>query len=516
MIKLLIADDEKIIRETISTIIDWSSLGIRIVGLAKDGIEAYHIILDESPDIVLTDIKMPGISGLELIEKIYETNRRTQFIILSGYNEFEYAKTAMKFGVRHYLLKPCNENQIINSVKEIMLNLSNIKAFAQIKKEKKLLLKNLHTNYMINIINEGLATIYSSPANRLSTSYEKYEKFIDFSHTAYEIFFLYFLEKSNLASTINQLESFRKQSSPNISYNYLYVQNTLFFFFPSYKNNYADLSGFMNSISTPKHSPSSPETDLEISHKTYPNLSLLLDQQLKKIARFETIIYSNGDSFTTISNYKNVITQMITYSSQLFSTDAALSTTGYQAILDLLASIQDVGLLKQLISSLIIHATATSICYHTITATEFLLKIDAITTCQEILSLFAIEFQIIYTNHHSTHSKGALSDKIKQYILEHIAESNLSLKYISENCLYMNQDYVSKKFLKETGQKFSDYLTGFRIEQAKQLMAHNRHQQIQEVANAVGFGNNPQYFSIIFKKCTGYTPSGYMKFIHPE
>ena len=73
MLKLIIADDERIIRESISKMIDWNSLGIELIGLCSDGIEAYNMILDECPDIVLTDIRMPGLSGLELIEKISQT-----------------------------------------------------------------------------------------------------------------------------------------------------------------------------------------------------------------------------------------------------------------------------------------------------------------------------------------------------------------------------------------------------------------------------------------------------------
>lgn len=100
MLKLVIADDERIIRETISTIIDWKQYDIELVGLCKNGLEAYDMILDESPDIVLTDIRMPGMDGLELIQRISQTDLNTQFIILSGYGEFEYAKTAMKYGVQ--------------------------------------------------------------------------------------------------------------------------------------------------------------------------------------------------------------------------------------------------------------------------------------------------------------------------------------------------------------------------------------------------------------------------------
>lgn len=111
MLKMIIVDDEKIIRETIHSLIDWNSLGIDVAAVCKDGIEAFDCILDEYPDIVMTDIKMPGLSGLDLIEKVRAAQLNTEFIILSGYGEFEFARTAMRYGVKHYLLKPSNEQK---------------------------------------------------------------------------------------------------------------------------------------------------------------------------------------------------------------------------------------------------------------------------------------------------------------------------------------------------------------------------------------------------------------------
>ena len=87
MLKLLIADYERIIRETIFKIIDWKKYDIEVIGLCKNGIEAYDMILDESPDIVLTDIRMPGMSGLDLIREVHQTGIPIQFIILSGYGQ---------------------------------------------------------------------------------------------------------------------------------------------------------------------------------------------------------------------------------------------------------------------------------------------------------------------------------------------------------------------------------------------------------------------------------------------
>lgn len=108
MLKIVVADDEAFVLQSICTSINWKEIGLKLVGSCKDGMEAWHAILDENPDLVMTDIRMPGLSGLELIEKTKEISPQTVFIILSGYQEFEYARTAMQYGVRHYLIKPCS------------------------------------------------------------------------------------------------------------------------------------------------------------------------------------------------------------------------------------------------------------------------------------------------------------------------------------------------------------------------------------------------------------------------
>ena len=115
----MIVDDERSIREALSIILDWQVLGIEIVGLYRNGAEAFDALLDEYPDIVLTDIKMPGLSGLELLSRARSAEMDAVFVILSGYAEFEFAKQAMRFGVRHYLLKPISEEQLLNVMTEV-------------------------------------------------------------------------------------------------------------------------------------------------------------------------------------------------------------------------------------------------------------------------------------------------------------------------------------------------------------------------------------------------------------
>ena len=119
MFKVLLVDDERIITDGMSKVIQWESIGTQLIGTARNGIEAYSIIEQQKPDIVISDIKMPGMNGIELVSKVNSTFPTIRFILLSGFSEFDYAKQAMEYGVKHYLLKPCNENTIMDAVKEL-------------------------------------------------------------------------------------------------------------------------------------------------------------------------------------------------------------------------------------------------------------------------------------------------------------------------------------------------------------------------------------------------------------
>ena len=112
MLKLIIADDERIIRETISTIINWKEYDIEVVGLCKNGMETYDMIMDETPDIVLTDIKMDTMNGLELVKKIQGYSPDIRVLLMSAYADFGYVKEAMKRGCSDYILKPIDEAEL--------------------------------------------------------------------------------------------------------------------------------------------------------------------------------------------------------------------------------------------------------------------------------------------------------------------------------------------------------------------------------------------------------------------
>ena len=104
MLKVIIADDEIKVCNLIYQLVDWESMGLEVAAIINDGISAFDLIKEIEPDIVITDIRMPGYDGIELIRRTKEILPNVFFIIISGYNQFEYAQNAIRYGVENYLL----------------------------------------------------------------------------------------------------------------------------------------------------------------------------------------------------------------------------------------------------------------------------------------------------------------------------------------------------------------------------------------------------------------------------
>jgi two-component system, response regulator YesN len=119
MYKLLIVDDEHIVREGLKIIIDWNDYGFQVCGEAVDGKDGLNKILELDPDLVLMDIKMPGLQGIDVIEEVRKRGFSGKIILLTGYSEFEYAQSAIKLGVSYYLLKPIDEDELIEAAAKI-------------------------------------------------------------------------------------------------------------------------------------------------------------------------------------------------------------------------------------------------------------------------------------------------------------------------------------------------------------------------------------------------------------
>lgn len=118
--RVFIVDDEVKVCNLVCKLIDWDGLGLELAGIMHDGTEALSFIKEQQPEIVITDIRMPGCNGIDMISQIRQLNLKTHFIIISGYRQFEYATNAIKCGVEDYLLKPLKQKDIDKVLRKII------------------------------------------------------------------------------------------------------------------------------------------------------------------------------------------------------------------------------------------------------------------------------------------------------------------------------------------------------------------------------------------------------------
>lgn len=135
MYGLVIADDELIIRQGLMTI-PWNECNIEVLGIASNGKEAYDMVREKRPDILLTDIRMPGMDGLSLIEAAKKHNPEIQAILLTGYEDFDYARDAIRLGAIGYILKPSDPEEIIESIERAKKKLEDIHGRAIVSAKK--------------------------------------------------------------------------------------------------------------------------------------------------------------------------------------------------------------------------------------------------------------------------------------------------------------------------------------------------------------------------------------------
>ena len=340
------------------------------------------------------------------------------------------------------------------------------------QERQKNLVTNLHYNLLSNIIHERIFL-----QDEDGPSWDSYSGYMDFSNTGYELCFFYYVEENQRDPALNLIYQYMRQEA----------------YFRSLSSNVAPA--------------------LEYRRLSFSNLASLLEQLISKIRRYGTIYFMNGLQPVPICNYRGLISKMEQLTSYLPDESAEMQKNHLQELRGLLDGITNLDFLRQTGSRTVIKLTSNGKRTSSTDATEFLLELNQQTELEPLRAMIMKQLTAMLEQQAANGSQNIspLIENITQYVKEHLDDPNLTLKWISENYLFMNVDYVSKRFIKETGQKFSAYLTALRIQKAKQLLADGHSEQIQWVAQQVGCGNNPQYFSQIFKKSTGLTPSAYAK-----
>lgn len=345
MYSALLVDDEQRVAEHIRQLVAWENYGIRQVHVCGNGLEALEMMRKSLPDVVITDIKMPGMDGIELIQRSKRAGYDSEFIVMSGYKEFELAKSAMGQGVKYYLLKPCSEEEIDTSLASAMSDVQGRRA--------------------------ALNPVTVDQSAETTTRYD----------------------------------------------------------------------------------------DNEVGREALALEAVVVGGDALKLQQvIEQLVVHRGRPFASL-----VFTQLLM--KQMHR--GVLAASAFTQLHNGLYEIKESPALAQYM-------------------------MDSLAHMREEMP-----------------AEDNFIDRIVQYVDEHLEDPDLKLKRLAREVVFRHEDYVSRLFSQRMGESFHGYLTRKRLERAKYLIRHLGEDKIYSVAERVGLGHNPSYFSKLFKKHTGYTPKEY-------
>lgn len=513
MLKLLIVDDERIIREGLSNALEWGKYGYVLCGTAENGEEALDIIRKEKPDLVLCDVKMPGMDGIELISRVKNEMPDVHFAILSGYSEFGFAKKAMQFGVHDYLLKPCDEAEIIPVLRKVRQEIAR-----KMEDENRLRQITFNLRKVLPQVREQFLRDMVAGVNYSEKELQYYMRLFGISRHIVRLVVLRIGQGNGLNEKI---------VLQNIVHEVL-----------------TDERLYLSTILPDEVLLVTPAMDLS-------ELSELLVQAKGKFTEYYDARFSIGISNSEpIGNLRRMYADVQECLKCEFYLGEGSIITGKQFefspgenMADLSGLIAEIAMCvrsgnRKDTNTLIdrfFHSIETSRLEITIArtyCTELFLniirqaapdqiseyakevaKISGFDMLDQIMEhVHSIAAQIVDANYrYNTGRYSVIIRTIMQCITDNISNPDLSLSWIARDVLYMNENYLGKLFFKETGEKFSQYVTNIRMRKAKELILQKKDCKIYEISSLTGFADNTQYFSQVFKKAFGMTPSDFKK-----
>jgi len=515
MNSVLLVDDERIILEGISTMIHWEEHDAALIGTARNGIEALQLIKEHKPDIVISDIKMPGMDGLQLVEQARELFPDLAFILLSGFDDFQYARKAMQFGVKHYLLKPCNENTIIQALVEVISEIQQ-----QRKKEQFMRHMELELAKALPHAKEQFLKELVTNKTYGQRDWEQYRRLF------------------HISEDLGLIQLILLQLEGNYEYEHLFAV----------KNIAEDVLGasvvqlgttigsqvlLMLKVNYDKDWFFTRMEQIKQTFQQYYKLDLTI--AVSETATINKVRQMYHDTLECL-NYrfylgegaiitKHDIANIITDSPSFYYDDGQLTIyikSGdwpsaeqelYRFFQELSDCRLDTSMSKSYALSLLISITRLSLQKEKRDDMSRVAKLEELQTLRAIEQyILAVAKEITDENLQTQQKKqSSIVDRVIEIVHSSLAQSTLTLNWIANDILFMNVDYLGKLFKKETGEKFSNYVMRLRIEKAIELIETTSDVKVFELAEQLGFGDNPQYFSQVFKKHTGQTPTEYRK-----
>ncbi len=524
MLKVVITDDEIQIRKGLRLKVDWKEEGFHIVGEASNGKETLDLLNSIEVDIVITDVRMPIMDGIEFVKQCNLKFPNVKVIVLSGYSDFEYVRTSLVEGVKDYLLKPVAPDEMVDALNRIR---------SEIEKEEKTKLETEKMNRFVH--------------NQLEEMKEQY------------ILYLAKEELSELKFVLDRLQQLQLNefTDENISVQFFTIEmrtketqllkelwlpfmmlckeiareydSTYCFYDASYTN----MLHFIHRV------------DHEKSDQT-PLIIQKVQKYVKKYFKLDTVV-GVGKIVQGLKEFKTgYISALLSWSQSQLGThsqviDGTMNKELYEFSPDvekkLVNSIENVSIndFKHNIKGILGETNSQSLMSFSFTASRVLFLLNSLATkynldtnerhhliwsCQQSIWQLNTQYTVIdqlnklaeliikkIQEARSSSNGSAIVENIRKFLNKHYA-SEISLTTLSEQ-FHINSTYLSELFKYHAGQNFSDYLIQLRMEKAK-VFLKDRQLKIIDVAYLVGFSNSG-YFSTVFKKHVGKTPAEFRK-----
>lgn len=507
MIRVMIVDDEYIVRLGISSLLDWESHGYTVCATAVDGSDALSKIPTAKPDIILADILMNPMGGLELLEKCVVQYPQIKFIMLSNSTDFHFVKKAMQLGACDYIFKlEINSEDLLKALNSVNIPVST-------SNEDMFYVK--HNLFESLLSGEVFDSSHVNPVIQQFTLCRKYDHFrfllIEFQCNSTASDNLFSLSRA----AQNIIEQFTASMPDSIC---MWIRDLFFgvvFFDSGDIENYAQICKRINEYAqryiscTAICALSDCCDSFSAFSPIYAATQLTLEQYFySPLGCF----FSNSISFENKYRHKDLVDDSKLISGVIIQSEISKLQPAVDSLLTSIISrnyAPDVArhYLYALLEHIKLEISQQFQCDDSMLSIQFSFDSGKLLSARNYAELTKLFFALLSELHQVCHQHSSYPEI---YIIKKYIEDNITRKItLSEAAQLVNisESYFSHLFKKETGISFIDYVNEMKIRKACSILSLSS-MKVNEIASYLGF-NNPNYFNILFKRLTGVTPGNY-------
>lgn len=506
MIKVVVAEDKHPILRNLVRKIENYSPQLQVIGEATDGLSALDMCLRLKPHILFTDIRMPGMDGLELIRQVKQTLPDTLFAIISGYDDFGYAREALRHGVKEFLLKPVTQQ----AMDEVLGNVMQLSLSANGAKEQQFIYDRLRGRqvtsgtstdeadhaayYVLNICVGAISKFHLDLVNPYHDVWFKFDMprfLMELTDMPYDDAWVYEGEAMNEQIVVfrcNQEHTFPIQAIYQ-AFHEAFSHHQLFFTFA--------LSNQVDNLANLK-------LEYQLTRMILGNNAVFGASKLIQVKDYTFNAPSTVDPDKAFDKQK-LLTFIKINNKDAFLQEITLILSKWQALSYLQIHVE-------LCLTHLLQCACQAYFHQTIISHEIKLELDEVISISKDYTSLAKNVSFLFERffynpqgqESAGHSIKTAIDVVDQYFQVHLA-NEITIADIAD-MVNFNVSFLSREFKKVKGISPIEYLTQLRIEKAKQLIIEPANHKFKDIGTMVGY-SNPYYFSKVFKLMTGLTPS---------